>query len=385
MADKRTGTSVRMKLLLSYMGIGIFVVVIGVLGILNIREVYENGAEIYANHLRAIEYLNTINQNVKETDYYVVCMMTELGDVEQETDLDNIESLKEENAELMELYEKLPVTALEERRYNQCRLSILSFNKKIDSIIQYIQQGATEQARSAYEQEVAPAKACTYELLEAVVQLSEQSARSKNEENADIYSNLLWVTAFVVLLGSVTAVLITICMSRYLMSKLSAIQSYAKRISEYNVTTDIASMGDDEFGQTIEALNDSQFMIRDLLEKIIQESAAIGETGEDVSLAVRKANGRIEEVNVQIYNTNQLANQMEDKLKELLSDKELKKSRSKKLDALLKKSRKVQSYLYDVQAELTNITMYIEQIAITADYQNEMSKEHRQLIQKFKV
>lgn len=385
MTERKKSASVKIKLLLSYFGIGIFVLVIGVLGILNIREVYVNGEEIYANHLHAIEYLNTINQNVKETDHVVVCMMTDLGKGKQREYKQKIQQLREENAVLMEDYEKLPVTALEERRYNQCRLSAMTLNKKIDSIIDYVEAENREQAISVYEQEVSPAKACTYELLEAVVELAEQSAKSKNEENGDIYSNLLWVTAFVVILGIVMGIVITVYMSQYLVSKLTAIQSYAKRVSEYNVTTDIVSMGDDEFGQTIQALNDSQFMVRELLEKIIQESATINDAGEDVSLAIRKGIGRIEEVNVAVYHAGMLAQQIEERLEERDSGKEFKKSQEKKLSGSLKRIKKTRRQLRDVQTELSSLAMYMEQIAVTSDYQNEMSREHRQLVQKFKV
>lgn len=385
MAEKKTGLSVRAKLLISYQAITFFVIVVGIVSAVSIWKVYDNGTEIYANKLQAIQCLNTINQNVKEEDHYVVCMMTALDNTYHQSYLDSIEKLQKENENLMESYEKLQVTALEKRRYNQCRLSILSFNKRTGDILSYVQDGETEQALSTYEQEITPVRACTYELLEAVVELSEQSASRTNDENHRIYRNLFRIIILLVLLGTVTAVLISVLMSRYFMNQLNAIKRYAKRISEYNVTKDIVSKGEDEFAQTIEALNDSQFMIRELLEKIIKQSSSISDAGDDLSMAIHKTDQRIEETNVQIYNTNMLAKKIEETMKSIAREKELTKDQAGKIKNLLKELEKMRDNMQGVQTELSSLAMYIEQIGITVDYQNEMAKDHRQQVQKFRV
>lgn len=126
-------------------------------------------------------------------------------------------------------------------------------------------------------------------------------------------------------------------------------------------------------------------MVRELLEKIIQESATINDAGEDVSLAIRKGIGRIEEVNVAVYHAGMLAQQIEERMEERDSGKEFKKFQEKKLSGSLKRIKKTRRQLRDVQTELSSLAMYMEQIAVTSDYQNEMSREHRQLVQKFKV
>lgn len=385
MPEKKTGLSVRKKLLLSYLIIALFVIVVGIVSMMSMRRVYSNGEEIYANKLQAVQYLNAIDKNVKETDYYVVCMMTALDATYHDSYLSNIEKLQKDNEELMEAYEKLQMSELEERRYNQCRLSIISFNKRIDSILTYVQEGQAEQALSIYEQEIMPVKASTYELLEAVVELSEHNARKNNEENFRIYKALFWLIVIMVLLGSVTAVMISIFVSRYFMNKLNAIKKYAKRISEYNVTKDITSISEDEFGQTIEALNDSQFMIRELLEKIIKQSSSISDAGDDISMAIHKADQRIEEANVQIYDTNALARKIEEAMQDIAKEKDLEEDKAEVIQKLLREMGKMRDNMQQVQAELASLTMYIEQIGITLDYQNEMAKEHRQQVQKFRV
>ncbi len=385
MTEKKSGMSIQKKLLLSYFSIVALILVVGSIGIYNVREVYSNGNEIYINNMNSVEYLKSINQNVKEIDQCVISMMSNLNLKYHTAYVEQIAKLQENNRILMEQYSQLEITDLEKRRYNQCRLSILTFDKQIDRIVESINKGDTEGALGTYEQELMPAKACTYELIEAVVELATANAQSKNEENKQIYENLIWMTGMIMLLSVIVAVFITIRMSNYFTSKLTAIQRLAKRISEYNISDDIQGMENDEFGETMDALNESQFMMRDLMEKIIDESATISDTGEEVSLAIRKSGQRIENINVKVLQSGEMTEQIDDVVRQILENRSLDKDMVERLNMLLKKSDEAREILVDARAELSSVAMHLEQIGITSDYQNEIANSHREQVKKFKV
>lgn len=385
MTEKKSGMSIQKKLLLSYFSIVALILVVGSIGIYNVREVYSNGNEIYINNMNSVEYLKSINQNVKEIDQCVISMMSNLNLKYHTAYVEQIAKLQENNRILMEQYSQLEITDLEKRRYNQCRLSILTFDKQIDRIVESINKGDTEGALGTYEQELMPAKACTYELIEAVVELATANAQSKNEENKQIYENLIWMTGMIMLFSVIVAVFITIRMSNYFTSKLTAIQRLAKRISEYNISDDIQGMENDEFGETMDALNESQFMMRDLMEKIIDESATISDTGEEVSLAIRKSGQRIENINVKVLQSGEMTEQIDDVVRQILENRSLDKDMVERLNMLLKKSDEAREILVDARAELSSVAMHLEQIGITSDYQNEIANSHREQVKKFKV
>lgn len=385
MTEKKSGMSIRKKLLLSYFSVVALILVVGIIGIYNVREVYSNGNEIYINNMKSVDYLKSINQNVREIDQCVISMMSNLNLKYHTAYLEQIAELQEDNRALMEQYSQLEIADLEKRRYNQCRLSILTFNKQIDSIVESINKGDTEGTLGTYEQELMPAKACTYELIEAVVELVTANAQSKNEENKRIYENLIWITGIIMLLSVIVAVFITIHMSNYFTGKLAVIQRLAKRISEYNISDDIQGMENDEFGETMDALNESQFMMRDLMEKIIDESATISDTGEEVSLAIRKSGQRIENINVKVLQSGEMTEQMDDVVRQILENRSLDKDMVERLNKLLKKSDEAREILVDARAELSSVAMHLEQIGITSDYQNEIANSHREQVKKFKV
>ena len=385
MADKKKVTSIRKKLLLSYFSLVALILLIGIIGISNIREVYNNSNEIYVNNLTSVDYLKSINQNVKEIDRCIISMMSDLDLKYHDSYVTNIERLQEENSRLMEQYGKLRVTKLEERRYNQCRLSILTFNKQIQSIMESLEAGNTDAAIGSYEQELMPVKACTYELIEAVVELSTSNAQSRNDNNQRIYRQLRRMLAIVMILSVIIAIIITIKMSDYFTGKLAAIRRLAKRISEYNISDDILGMSDDEFGETMEALNDSQFMIRELVERIIDESAIISDAGEEVSLAVRKSGQRIENVNVKVLQYGEKTRKIDDTIRLVLQNRSLDTETVDMLNDILKQAAEAREVLVEARAELSGVAMYLEQIGITSDYQNEIANSHKEQVKKFKV
>ena len=385
MKNKRIRLSIRVKLLISYFAIVALIIFVGSTGIYSIHEVYSNGNEIYINNLKSVEFLKSINQNVRGIDQCVISMMSALDSVYHEEYKQEIAELKARNAKLLEDYEKLDVSDLEERRYNQCRLSILTFDKQIEAITESIESGNGDMAVTQYEQELVPAKACTYELLDAMVELCNASAESKNSENHVIYNNIIWLIVLIMAISVVAAITLTVFISTYFTGKLMAIQRLAKRLSQYDVSDDILGMSNDEFGQTMEALNDSQFMIRDLLEKIINESVDISETGEEVSLAVRKSNQRIEGVNVKVYDAEVLTGDMRMLADRVLDNRSLDAESAENIKMLMVKASFAEEELQDVQTELTGIAMYLEQIGITSDYQNEIAGEHKKQMNKFKV
>lgn len=382
---KKKRISIRRKLLLSYFAIVALIILVGVVGGYNIRSVYKNGNEIYVYNLNSVDYLKSISQNIKEIDQYIVSMMSALGKDQSAKYKQSIKKLQKNNETLMKEYEKLQLSDMEKRRYKQCRLSILTFNKQIDSILERLENQENEAAILQYQQELTPAKACTYELVEAVVEMASARARQKNEDNRVIFNNIIWLISATILIAVIAAVVIAIRMSNYFTSKLLSIQRLAQRFSEYNVSGDITDTENDEFGETMEALNDSQFKMRELLEKIIEESTDISDAGVEVSQAVRKSNQRIEEINVKVYDAGAAAENSYNIMFAMLEDRALSPELVNVIRNVMEQNNTTRAELKQVQAELSNIAMYLEQIAITSEHQNEIATGHKQQVEKFKV
>lgn len=381
----KTGRTIKGRMLISYFSIVILLIAIGLIGIFYVGRVYNSGKAIYENDLKAVQYLKSISENLKELDMCTFHLMVELDWEHTEQCEKQIDLLIADNIKLMDDYSKLEVSDIQRKHYEQGRASILEFHKQINQLLSQLDECDEKQMLIMYQNELSPIKDTTNALIDEAVNIAIDYAEQRNQDNHDIYNKIVWIICLVMIVAIMIAIGISIRMSNYFISKLKSIQLMARRISEYNVSDDITEVENDEFGKTVEALNESQFMIRDLMEKIINESAVISDMGEEVSLAVRKSEQRIEQVNVSILEYDKIVLQIEEHVKRLLEGRSLDEEDEKELARLKIDLYAAKKVLEQARNELSSIAIYLEQIGITSDYQNEIANSHQYQVKKFKV
>lgn len=377
--------SIRARMLISYFAVVLMILVVGIGGIYHIKRVYRNGNRIYDTNLKSVDYLKTLNINVRQIDQRVLSMLQGLGNMTVAEYRAEIEKLQESNDLIMEEYEKLKFSDLEKRRYKQCRLSMLTLDKNIESLMDMVEEGNVDGAKSLYDQELMPVEACTFELLDAVAELATKNAEESNADNYGIYQRIMIAIIITIILAVLLAVVISLRVSGTIAEKLGIIQRWAKRISEYNVSEDIKELGEDEFGVTSKALNDAQFMIRDLVEKIMEESTLISDTGKEISGSIRKSKQRIEEMNLKMLESDKGTMELVNQIKDIMLVNSLPPELIEKMKALNELTNNNSVSLDLFQEELNSMATYMEQIAITSDHQNKMAEEHKEQVRKFKV
>lgn len=382
---KRIGMTMQNKMFVSYFAIILLLIATGVIGILYVRQVYNNGKHIYENDLKAVEYLKSISQNIKELDRSILHCIIDVDWVQDEDCTNEIDVLMVNNEQLMQSYYALDISDKEIELYEKGKASVLEYHQQIRDLMSKMTVLDESECLKIYENSLLPLKESTSALIEEAVSVAIAHADESNVDNHNIYNKIVWIICAVMLGAIVIAILISISMSNYIISKLKSIQFMAKRISEYNISDDIDEFDNDEFGQTVEALNESQFMIRELLEKIIGESAVISDMGEEVSLAVRKSEQRIEQVNVRILEYDKIVLQIEGHVKALLNERTLDEEETKELERLKQDLYEAKSVLENVRTELSSVAIYLEQIGITSDYQNEIANSHKEQVKRFKI
>lgn len=381
----KTGLTIRKKLLLSYVVLVILLIAIGVVGIFYVGRIYNSSKTIYENNLKAVEYLKSINQNLKDLDKCFFHIMLDLDWEHDKECEEQIDTLIANNNVLIEEYSKLDISNEERELYEKGCDSVLNYQQQIKKLMSKVEELEEAEMLKLYQEELVPVKDATGALIEEAVNMAVENADSESQENHNIYNKIIWIISSVILAAVVIAIAISINMSNYFIAKLKSIQLMARRISEYNVSDDIDEVENDEFGMTVEALNESQFMIRDLMEKIINESAIISDMGEEVSLAVRKSEQRIEQVNVNILVYDKIVLQIADHVKNLLENRPMDEDAAKELDRLKEDLHEAKKILESARNELSSIATYLEQIGITSDYQNEIANSHKVQVKKFKI
>lgn len=382
---KKRWLSIRGKLLNSYLSMVFIILLLGVLGVNSIYRVYSNGSTIYYNHMRAVEYLKSVSQNLREIDRDLVVLCTGAGMYEDSEYLFSIMTLQNENDRLLHAYEKLALTEMEKRRYEQCRLSLRAFRRQTNAIVDLIQHDKSQTVYAVYEQELTPIKAVSFELIDATVELSLRKAEERNIANQSIFTEIIIAACVLCLCGVGAAVAIAFFMSNYFTRRFDCIRDLARRMGEYDISDDLKELPEDELGETMRALNDSQFMIRDFMGNIVSETEEMTDMGADVSRAVRKVRDRLQKESVILAENGDQAEELSALAKAAMTED---------LDIAQRRIiyRKYTELAYDVRqrvdgtcSDLAEMTTYLEQIAVTSDQQNEILNTHRDKISRFKT
>ncbi|MBE5923445.1 MAG: methyl-accepting chemotaxis protein [Lachnospiraceae bacterium] len=385
MGKIRWHKSIKIRLLFSYFLIVFLFASVSVGSLYYVRKVYNNGNTIYKNNLVSVDYLNTININLRQIDHCAVGMIREIGGITREEYAQMIADIRKDNEKLMAEYEALNSDDNEKKVYEQFKVSMEDINNRIDTYMAYALDGKYDEAMKYYDVDIHMPEHDMYNLLDEAAGAASANADKKNMENYRIYSKIILFLTITLIVIFALSIVVALQVSNSFISKLNVIQRWAKRISEYNVSEDMDDKSPDEFGITNKALNESQFMIRDLVEKIVEESETISDTGKEVSEAIRKSKDRIEKMSLEIMKSSKEQADFIKGIKEVLRDKDLPSDVTLLLKALFDGVEKSSIYSEEMQQELLNMSTYMEQIAISSDYQNEIAIEHRSQVGKFKV
>ena len=377
--------SIKFKMLASYCTVVLLLVLIGFGAVYRIKRVYMDSNDIYDKNLKSVDYLQTLIINVRHMDQHILFMIEGLGNKTNEEHIEEINSLNDANEEIMKDFEALISDKSEEQQYDMCKDNLLTLNEKFNSIIDIIEAGDIDIAENMYNQEILPLEIDTYKMLDDVAELATKIAKENNENNYRSYQHVRVGIIITIILSVILAVIITLRVSGIITEKLGIIQRWAKRISEYNVSEDITDLGVDEFGMTGRALNDSQFMIRDLIEKIIEESTQISDTGKEISSSIRKSKQHIEDMNMKMLEADKDTVELIGQIKDIMLVTSLPPELLEKMKALYEISNNNTVSLDLFREELNSMAVYMEQIAITSDHQNVMAQGHKDQVGKFKV
>ena len=130
------------------------------------------------------------------------------------------------------------------------------------------------------------------------------------------------------------------------------------------ISQKIEPTGDDAFGKALKSVNEAQFRLREVIEKLQSDSENTEESSKDIADAVRKAQERLELINVSIMD---YQNKIKEKPEMDKEDKEI----------LIK--------IRELGAQIGATSQFLEQVVIAADYQQEVSENYVTQLKRFKL
>lgn len=169
----------------------VLIIFTGLLTFIGVSGVYRIGKYTIEKNIASMQEIDSMSTNMGNIDQYMLYIVSGLNVSKNNTYLENINLLIEKNEKTAEAYKVISndtsFTDMERRRYNQCRLGIITYDKKVNEIVGKIENGNLNDAKAIYEQEFTPAKACLIELLDAVSELNQRTSEQRLAYNYWFY------------------------------------------------------------------------------------------------------------------------------------------------------------------------------------------------------
>ncbi len=183
----------------------VLIILTGLLTFIGVSGVYRIGKYTIEKNIESMQEIDSMSTNMGNIDQYMLYIVSRLNVSKNNTYLENINLLIEKNEKTAEAYKVISndtsFTDMERRRYNQCRLGIITYDKKVNEIVGKIENGNFNDAKAIYEQEFTPAKACLIELLDAVSELNQRTSEQRLAYNYWFYVIVTVILALATILS----------------------------------------------------------------------------------------------------------------------------------------------------------------------------------------
>ena len=147
--------------------------------------IYVNSRNLYNRNMESIQHMSTINDELSNVNENVLLVVSQLfidAGVDPLAEIQNSFNVIREEEKAFE--ETEGHTAIEERRYNQAKLAIESYDQILLEQIPLYENGDFSTARSIYVQEVIPLQNCATEMLMATIEIGSRNAADSLYQNA---------------------------------------------------------------------------------------------------------------------------------------------------------------------------------------------------------
>ncbi|MCE5222128.1 MAG: methyl-accepting chemotaxis protein [Clostridium sp.] len=291
--------NVKTKLISAFLIVASLIAVVGVIGRMSLKTVATNSEGMYTNNLQSVYMLTTIKQNMTQGNSDIL-ELAYVKDNSKKADLEkDIQRTIDEDNKLISSYEKLSLDDTKEQIWSTFKNQINQYRNIRENIIKYVDAGNFDEAANQYQQ-ILSIRDAMFESIDKLINENLNSAKTSNLNNHAISlnsNNMMLILSIVALL---IAIFIGLFIANDIEKPLKKIRDFAQKLSTYDFSTPIIITREDEFGQTVVALNTVQENVSGLVKLIMENSQDISASSEELSATIQELTLKAETINESI-------------------------------------------------------------------------------------
>ena len=276
------------KLISCFVVISIFVSIVGIFGIYNIKKTNDNMTSMYEDSLVPIQILGKVAQNEISGRAELEHMLHLTDKNEISANIKEIESLAFQNLRLIEQYKASNLVSEQKDLLTTYKTNNEIFTNSRANIVNLISLNRQDEAVYLFKK-VEEARTVSLKDLDNMIDLNKNLAQKVNNESHKAYINSFKVMIVLIGLSLIIAIGLGLILSNYITKSLKKGVDFAKSLASGDLTHKVNIKSKDEFGMLGDALNTASgntLMLVQKLNNIIQQLTFSSEELESVSEGV---------------------------------------------------------------------------------------------------
>lgn len=302
----------------------IFLIAVGIVGLLNMDTINNNADKIYSYNVISLEkmYALRINNNQAIVDMEHLINKDFKKDISGR--IEDMNNITNSNNKLYEEYEQIPhLNQKENSDYDKLKENLTKYREIKNNIINYVKSDDYEQAQKLYNSEYITASNQLIESLNSIIEDNITYAENMNNSNHNIFKSSLVIAIGSIIAGALILLFLGLKMAFWLKKRISNVINFANNLANGDLTQELKITIEDELGSMGKALNISLVNTRKLVSELVDgvnEMSASSEeltaTMEEVSatmINIREAAQEISKGNSQLsFSTEQVSSSSEE-------------------------------------------------------------------------
>lgn len=301
--------SIKVKLLSSFVLCIIVLIFIGTIGILGMKKLNDNAKDLYNYDFNCITYIHQINEDLllirAEIDNAV---FYEDQKITKEA-IEKIEALDEDSSKVLEVFGQLVHSSDIKEQYDNIVSLYEPYRLARTRVLDFAIAGDYINAKAGLPS-ITEVREKIDAQLEGLIKTIHDNALEKNTENKSTYLYIKNSISFVIVFGTIIAVIIGLSISLSIGRKIKNILQFAQAIGDGDLTYAAIVKGEDELAKLTVALN----MARENLRKLVK---AISEQTQEVSSSSEELSSTLEEMSVTFTQIEQYVSSIVDNIHDI--------------------------------------------------------------------
>lgn len=296
--------NIKAKLISSFVIISIFVSIVGIFGIYNIKKTNDNMTAMYANSLLPIQMLGKVAENEMSGRAELEHMLHLTDKNEITANAKIIQSLAFENSKLIQQYKNTELVNEQKALLESYQTNNEKFSNTRDNIVYLITQNRQDEASYLFKQ-VEASRTISLKSLDSMISLNKSLAQKVNEKSHKVYINSYKVMTILIIFSLIIAIGLGLILSDYITKSLKKGVNFAKALAAGDLIQKVNIKSKDEFGILGVALNTASgntlMLVKELnniIQKLSVSSKDLAIVSEDISDKVMGINSAISQMTV---------------------------------------------------------------------------------------